>query len=97
MARKQTPQGRVKQVWIAESRDAISIAALHWYAITIEKVCIEIYATDRKRFKALEALLQSQVRDLYKFAKGVKGDEDDECPEGYVMCNGLCAPACDFE
>jgi hypothetical protein len=97
MAKKQTSKGPVKKDWVADPRDAIALAALRWYALTIDRLCIEIYATDRKKFEDLEDLLKSHVVALYKFGKGVKFTDEDECPEGYVMCNGLCAPTCNFE
>lgn len=97
MAKKQTSKRTVKQDWVADPRDAIALAALRWYALTIDRLCIEIYATDRKKFKELEDLLQSQVAALFKFGKNVTLADEDECPEGYIMCNGLCAPACNFE
>ena len=93
---KATPS--VKQPWVADPKDAINLAALHWYALTIDRLCIELYATNRKAFPELEKLLQSQVKALYAFSKDVGLTDDDRCPGGYMMCpDGLCAPACDFE
>jgi hypothetical protein len=97
MARKQPSKRLVKEDWIAKPEDAIALAALRWYALTIDKLCIEIYATDRRKFMALEALLKSQVTDLLEFAKDTTQGDEDECPEGFVMCDGLCKPACYFE
>jgi hypothetical protein len=97
MAKKKSSKGLVKQDWVAKPEDAIALAALRWYALTIDKLCIEIYATDRRKFTALEAKLKAQVTALVKFAKGVTAADEDECPDGYVMCDGLCKPACYFE
>jgi hypothetical protein len=88
----------VKQAWVAQPQDAINLAALHWYALTVDRLCIEIYATNRKKFRELERLLQSQVKALYEFAENVRFTDDDECPPGYMMCSDrLCAPSCEFE
>jgi hypothetical protein len=100
MKNPRKPKGTppVKQAWVPDPKDAINLAALRWYALTIDRLCIEIYATNRKKFRELETLLQSQVKALYGFAKDVGLRDDDQCPPGYMMCpDRLCAPSCDFE
>jgi hypothetical protein len=90
--------GPVKQAWVPQSQDAINLAALRWYACTIERLCIEIYATNRKKYPKLAALLNKQVKELKALGVSAKIADDDACPPGYVMCeDGLCAPSCDFE
>jgi hypothetical protein len=83
---------------VADPNDAINLAALRWYACTIERICIEIYATNRKKFTRLEKLLNRQVKELEALGAIAALADDDACPPGYVMCEDrLCAPSCDFE
>jgi hypothetical protein len=90
--------GPVKQEWVAAPNDAINLAALRWYACTIERICIEIYATNRTKFPRLEALLNKQVKELKRLGASAQLGDEDDCPPGYVMCEDrLCAPSCDFE
>lgn len=90
--------GPVKQDWVALPQDAINLAALRWYACEIEQVCIEIYATNRKKFTKLEDMLKKHVTALKTLGASKLIADDDNCPPGYVMCEDrLCAPACDFE
>ena len=82
--------------WQAAPDDAIRLAALRWFALTLEQRSIELYATNTKTFRKMEHVLRNALHDLdeigIKFALG----EDDECPEGYIPCgNGVCKPSCD--
>ena len=86
--------------WQASPDDAISLAALQWFTHAIGQISIEVYATDRSKFKEMEAVLAQALRQL-KALKGGKAraksfDEDNGCPEGYIKCrDGLCSPVCE--
>ena len=81
--------------WQADPDDAIRLAALRWFALEIEKLAIEIYASDKTTYRAMETVLTNTVKQMGELSKKLML-EDDECPEGYVLCkNGLCAPMCD--
>jgi hypothetical protein len=86
-----------KHTWKARPADAIDLATLRWYAVTMEKLAIEIYATDRSRFADLDQLLRGQLGQLSRFGAGASAAVtlDDDCPNGWFLCkDGLCAPAC---
>lgn len=77
------------------TNDAQRLAAIHWLAMKIEQVSIEVVVTHREKFGAVEAALRVQVKLLQEMGKPATLGGDD-CPEGYVLCrDGLCAPMCD--
>lgn len=81
--------------WQAAPNDAIRLAALRWFAVTIEKWSIELYATDATTYPKVVKALRHALNDLSDLRDDARQDEDD-CPEGYVLCdNGMCAPSCD--
>jgi hypothetical protein len=85
-------------VWRAEPDDAIRLAALRWFALQIERLSIEIYASDKSRYFALEKLFRGTLSRLAGTKKDLtpKTDEETQCPEGFILCkDGLCAPMCD--
>ena len=83
--------------WQPEPNDAINLATLRWYALTIDRLLIQIYATDRSKQAAMQAILDKAVKELYRHGKGITA-EDGECPEGQRLCSdGFCAPMCMFE
>lgn len=80
----------------ARINDAEQLAALRWLAMKIEQVSIEVFVTDRGKFSQIEDSLRTEVQLLKQIGRPVKPPEDDDCPDGYVLCrNGLCAPMCD--
>lgn len=95
MARKSSKSAR--RTWKPQANDAIRLAALRWYAITIERLAIDIYATDRRKFEAMEAILKRETKALFDVGQGPGGAlQDGDCPDGYFLCkDGLCAPMCD--
>ena len=86
------------RLWQPRPNDAIDLATLRWYAVTIEKLAIEIYVTDRSKFGALDTVLRREVKALTALAARASDavHSDDDCPGGWFLCrDGLCAPACD--
>jgi hypothetical protein len=84
--------------WEPSAGDATSLAAFRWFANTIENFAIELYATDRRSYEDVEIVLRNTLKDL----KGIRANfavsqEENGCPDGYVLCDGVCAPSCDFE
>ena len=84
-----------------QSDDALRLAALRWYAITIERISIEVFATHPEKYEQLEGKLKDACKALQglggqkKKLKGPDEDEQDGCPDGYKLCpDGLCAPMC---
>jgi len=76
--------------------DAERLAALHWLAMKIEMVSIEVFITNRDKFGAVETALRTQVKLLQEIGRPGHDLDGDDCPGGYVLCrDGLCAPMCD--
>ena len=93
--KQRTPGPRV---WHPEPDDAIRLAALRWFALSMERLSIEIYASDKTRFETMEELFRYTMKKLGKMRHLVDVGESEECPSGYVLCeDGLCAPMCDGE
>ena len=83
-------------VWQAGPDDAIRLAALRWFALEIERMGIEIYASDKTKYKAIEKVLRQTMTAMNAQRDRVIVADSDECPDGYVLCkDGLCAPMCD--
>ena len=86
----------MRREWKPSSEDAISLAAVRWLANSIENLSIELYATNRESFPDIERVLRGTLEKL----RGVRAqfavsEEENGCPEGYVLCHGICAPSCD--
>ena len=80
--------------WHPSGNDAPSFAAFRWFANTIENEAMELYATDRENFKEIEEILRGTLRELASMRVRAAIPKDD-CPDGWVLCNGICAPSCD--
>ena len=81
--------------WEPSPKDAMSLAAFRWLANSIENFSIEAYATDRQSFEAVEAVLRNTLKELKQVRQRYTVSPDDSCPEGYVLCHGVCAPSCE--
>jgi hypothetical protein len=82
-----------KHGWSPSPNDAMSLAAIRWFACNLESLAIDIYATDRTKFKEIETALNTALRAI----SGINVNRPigaEDCPEGYALCNGLCRPAC---
>jgi hypothetical protein len=85
------------RVWKPEPDDAIRLAALRWFALSLERLSIEIYATDKGQYEAIEDLFRVTLKKLGRLRHRIAAEAGD-CPNGYVLCDdGLCAPMCDGE
>lgn len=83
--------------WKPEPNDAINLATLRWYALTIDRLLIQIYCTDRSKQAAMQGILDKAIRELYRHGKGITIGAE-ECPDGQRLCSdGFCAPMCMFE
>ena len=79
--------------WSPSPVDTMSLAAIRWFACSLEASAIEMYATDRTTYSEIERILRVALNEIAHLpVRGIAGDED--CPEGYVLCDGLCRPAC---
>ena len=94
--KKQGKKTRHPQVWVPEPDDAIRLAALRWFALEMERISIEIYATDKRKFALMEKVLRGTIAKLNFVRENLNALSDDECPDGYIRCkDGTCAPSCD--
>ena len=81
--------------WTPKPEDAINLATIRWYAITLEKLLLEIYATNRQKLPRLQAMLNEQIEAIYAYSQATDLNDNDACPLGQVMCrDGLCHPRC---
>ena len=79
--------------WTGTTDDAIKLAAIRWFACAIEMEAIQIYATNPALYLKIEARMGDCIDKLHGLKKkDIIGDED--CPPGYTMCGGECAPRC---
>jgi hypothetical protein len=74
------------------SDDGLNLAAIHWMAMEIEQVATELYVTSPEAFGSILDSLRDQVDRL----KGMKPRtfSGDDCPDGWMECDGLCVPMC---
>lgn len=96
MAMKKAKKTKRTHKWQARPNDAIRLAALRWFALELERIAIQIYATDRSRFSDMEGVLRSTLKQMARIHAGVSVSDDEDCPEGYIRCkDNTCAPSCD--
>ena len=82
--------------WEPSANDAIAIATFRWFANALENDALELYMTDRSHFAHIESVLRRAVKDLADTqTKSRLSQEEDGCPEGWVLCDGICKPSCD--
>ena len=83
--------------WKPSPNDAMSLGAFRWFANALENAAVELYATDRETFHQSERVLRAALKEMAMIrAKFAVPAEENGCPDGYVLCNGLCAPSCDW-
>jgi hypothetical protein len=92
--RKKKPTGGTGR-WKAVPNDAIRLAALRWFALTIEKEGIELYATNSATFPEMEKILRKALGEIDHLRDRFSAEEDG-CPEGYFLCDDdVCRPSCE--
>ncbi len=80
--------------WQPSPNDTTAYAAFRWFANSIENDSMELYATDRDAFEQIEHVLRDTLHQLADLrARLVRPDGD--CPDGWILCHGVCAPSCD--
>ena len=80
-----------------DDQTALTLAAIRWYAISIEKLATDIYITRKSLYPDAEAILNQAFEQLGRVRKSMSlaQAEAEGCPPGYVNCNGACLPDCD--
>jgi hypothetical protein len=93
MAKKRTRKKASR--WKSHPKDAIYLATFRWWALSLERAAIEVYATNPDSYEAIEEVFRqagAAFQGLRPRAEAVEGD----CPPGWYLCkDGLCAPMCD--
>lgn len=94
--RKATPRktGRSAKRKSRPTNDALNIAAIHLLATQLEQVATEVYVTNPARMKDVLAMMRADVEALRGLAPKTMSDNDEECPDGWILCDGLCMPMC---
>jgi hypothetical protein len=82
--------------WKAEQdQPAMTLAAIRWYAMSIEKYAMDLYITNREQYPAVKAILDNALESLeqVRSQQSVMA-EDAGCPPGFKNCGGICLPDC---
>ena len=82
--------------WNPSMNDATSLAAFRWLANTLENEAMALYVTHPDKFAEIEDVLRRALHGLH----GLKTThyvamEENGCPDGWVLCDGVCQPSCD--
>lgn len=80
-----------------DDQTALTLAAIRWYAISIEKLANDIYITKRDKYPEIETILRHAFRELGEMRQSLSsvGVGEEGCPSGYQNCDGVCLPVCD--
>ena len=82
--------------WEPSAKDATALAAFRWLANTIENESVALYVTERDCFREIEDVLRRALRELkYLKTNYAVPAEENGCPDGWVLCDGVCQPSCD--
>ena len=82
--------------WEPSPKDATAIAAFRWFANALENRALELYLTDRTHFEHIESVFRRTLKEIDDTqARSRVAQEEDGCPEGWVLCDGICKPSCD--
>lgn len=82
--------------WKADlDQPAMTLAAIRWYAMSIEKYSMDLYITNREQYPAVKAILDNALGSLDQLrAQQSVAGQDSGCPPGFKNCNGICLPDC---
>ncbi len=82
--------------WKPSPNDATSLAAFRWFANAIENSSMSLYATNPEAYKPTEEILRSALKQLRDLRQQFSiPQEEDGCPDGWLLCNGICMPSCE--
>jgi len=96
MAKRKKTSASSANKWQPRADDAIRLAALRWFALELERLSIEIYASNQALYPNMEDVLRKAVKSMSEVGRRVSLAGNDECPGGFFLCkDGICAPMCD--
>ena len=81
--------------WQPSPNDTTAYAAFRWFANSIENDSMELYATHRDAFEQIEHVLRDTLKELAGLRKKLVHPPDGDCPDGWILCHGVCAPSCE--
>ena len=81
--------------WQPSPNDTTAYAAFRWFANSIENDSMELYATHRDAFEQIEHVLRDTLKELAGLRKKLVQPPDGDCPDGWILCHGVCAPSCE--
>ena len=83
--------------WEPSPKDATSLAAFRWFANTIENESMALYVTEPGCYHEIEHVLRHTLRHLKNLKRNYAVPfEENGCPDGWVLCDGVCQPSCDL-
>jgi hypothetical protein len=86
---------RGTRLWQAQPSDAIRLAALRWFGLEMERLSIEIYASNQDAYAQMERVFRRALADLGE-VRAMSALMDGDCPDGFLLCKDrICAPMCD--
>jgi hypothetical protein len=82
--------------WKADQdQPAMTLAAIRWYAMSIEKYAMDLYITNREQYPAVKDILDHALDSLEQLrAQQSVMSQDSGCPPGFRNCGGICLPDC---
>lgn len=82
--------------WQPHRDDAINLATIRWFALAIEAKGIELYGTNHRAYSNILVALNKGLAAINAVdaKKPPLGDDDIDCPPGWVPCHDDCAPSC---
>jgi hypothetical protein len=82
--------------WIPSPNDATSLAAFRWLANTLENEAMALYVTHPDKFGEIEHVLRHALHEMHRLkSANYVAMEENGCPDGWVLCDGVCLPSCD--
>ena len=85
--------------WKLEAdQPAMTLAAIRWYVMSIEKYAMDLYITDPAKYPEVKAILDNALNGLAQLRAQLRGGQGElqeaGCPPGFKNCNGVCMPDC---
>ena len=79
-----------------QDQPAMTLAAIRWYAMTIERMSTEIYITNPSNYPQVKNALDAAVSALQKIRVDIVTASlgGGGCSSGYQDCDGVCLPKC---
>lgn len=77
-----------------QDQPAMTLAAIRWYAMSIEKYATDVYITDRGKYPEVQQALSGALASLEQLRSQLSAVDASGCPPGFKNCSGICLPEC---